>query len=86
MTNFDCAAMWFDDTKYLKEALSLTPVYLRATGNIFDYKDWYADMPVWAHCFVLGIRCVHYIAACIFLVLCFLEVLRIVEDLNVRYS
>eukprot|EP00878_Enallax_costatus_P025982 GHUV01027848.1.p1 GENE.GHUV01027848.1~~GHUV01027848.1.p1 ORF type:complete len:388 (+),score=81.82 GHUV01027848.1:52-1215(+) len=40
MTNFDCAAMWFDDTEYLKEALSLTPVYLRATGNIFDYKDW----------------------------------------------
>lgn len=36
----DCCACWFDDSTYLKEALSLTPTYLRGTGNMFDYKDW----------------------------------------------
>ena len=34
----DCCACWFDDSTYLKEALSLTPAYLRGTGNLFDYK------------------------------------------------
>lgn len=37
---FDCAAMWLEDTTYLKEALSLTPVFLRGAGNVLDYKDW----------------------------------------------
>jgi hypothetical protein len=36
----DCCACWFDDSTFLKEALSLTPTYLRGTGNMFDYKDW----------------------------------------------
>jgi hypothetical protein len=36
----DCCACWFDDSTYLKEALSLTPTYLRGTGNMLDYKDW----------------------------------------------
>ncbi|KAF6264901.1 aromatic-aminoacid decarboxylase [Scenedesmus sp. NREL 46B-D3] len=40
LVNFDCAAMWLADTTYLKEALSMTPVYLRFTGNVHDYKDW----------------------------------------------
>jgi len=40
MVTFDCAAMWFEDTTYLKEALSLTPVFLRGAGNVLDYKDW----------------------------------------------
>jgi hypothetical protein len=38
LVNFDCAAMWLADTTYLKEALSMTPVYLRFTGNVHDYK------------------------------------------------
>jgi hypothetical protein len=36
----DLCACWFDDSTFLKEALSLTPTYLRGTGNMFDYKDW----------------------------------------------
>lgn len=40
VTPMDCCACWFDDSTYLKEALSLTPTYLRGTGNMFDYKDW----------------------------------------------
>lgn len=36
----DCCACWFEDSTHLKEALSLTPTYLRGTGNMFDYKDW----------------------------------------------
>jgi hypothetical protein len=30
--------MWLADTTYLKEALSMTPIYLRFTGNVHDYK------------------------------------------------
>uniref|UniRef100_A0A383V780 Tyrosine decarboxylase n=1 Tax=Tetradesmus obliquus TaxID=3088 RepID=A0A383V780_TETOB len=40
LVNFDCAAMWLADTTWLKEALSMTPIYLRFTGNVHDYKDW----------------------------------------------
>eukprot|EP00877_Chromochloris_zofingiensis_P002321 jgi/Chrzof1/1208/Cz01g44220.t1 len=40
LTTWDCCAMWLTDTQYLKEALSLTPVFLRGRGNDFDYKDW----------------------------------------------
>ena len=29
LTNFDCCAMWVADTVPLKEALSLTPVFLQ---------------------------------------------------------
>ncbi|KAG2449038.1 hypothetical protein HYH02_005790 [Chlamydomonas schloesseri] len=41
LTNFDCCCMWVADSGPLKEALSLTPVFLRAAaGNSLDYKDW----------------------------------------------
>ncbi|GIM15937.1 hypothetical protein Vretimale_18591 [Volvox reticuliferus] len=40
LTTFDCCALWVADSGPLKEALSLTPVFLRATGNALDYKDW----------------------------------------------
>lgn len=30
--------MWLADTTWLKEALSMTPIYLRFTGNVHDYK------------------------------------------------
>lgn len=40
VTPMDCCACYFDDSTFLKEALSLTPTYLRGTGNMFDYKDW----------------------------------------------
>ncbi|KAG1660227.1 hypothetical protein FOA52_005097 [Chlamydomonas sp. UWO 241] len=40
LTNFDCCAMWVADTGPLKAALSLTPVFLRGTGNALDFKDW----------------------------------------------
>lgn len=33
-------ACWFDDSTYLKEALSLTPTYLRSRGNMPEFKDW----------------------------------------------
>lgn len=39
-TSFDCCAMWVADSAALKEALSLTPVYLRTRANGLDYKDW----------------------------------------------
>ena len=40
LTNFDCCAMWVRDSGWVREALSLTPEYLRAVGNELDYKDW----------------------------------------------
>uniref|UniRef100_A0A7S0RGG5 Aromatic-L-amino-acid decarboxylase n=1 Tax=Chlamydomonas leiostraca TaxID=1034604 RepID=A0A7S0RGG5_9CHLO len=40
LTNFDCCAMWAADAGPIKEAVSLTPVYLQNTGNALDYKDW----------------------------------------------
>ncbi|KXZ45278.1 hypothetical protein GPECTOR_56g374 [Gonium pectorale] len=40
LVNFDCCALWVADAGPLKEALSLTPVFLQATGNALDYKDW----------------------------------------------
>ena len=36
--NFDCSCLWVRDAEPLKEALSLTPYYLRAKGNALDYK------------------------------------------------
>ena len=36
--NFDCSCMWVRDAGPLKDALSLTPVYLRAKGNHLDFK------------------------------------------------
>ena len=36
--NFDCSALWVRDAEPLKAALSLTPEYLRAKGNMLDYK------------------------------------------------
>lgn len=30
--------MWVKDATWIKEALSLTPEYLRAAGNTYDYK------------------------------------------------
>jgi aromatic-L-amino-acid/L-tryptophan decarboxylase len=38
LTNFDCTAMWVRDAEPLKQALSLTPPFLRAKGNALDYK------------------------------------------------
>lgn len=41
LTNFDCCAMFVADAGPLREALSLTPVFLQAPqGNALDYKDW----------------------------------------------
>ena len=36
--NFDCSCLWVRDAEPLKEALSLTPHFLRAKGNALDYK------------------------------------------------
>ena len=36
--NFDCSCMWVRDAGPLKDALSLTPEYLRAKGNHLDFK------------------------------------------------
>ena len=34
-------ACWFDDSTHLKEALSLTPTYLRgSSSNMPEFKDW----------------------------------------------
>lgn len=38
LTNFDCSALWVADAEPLKEALSMTPAYLRAQGNALDFK------------------------------------------------
>lgn len=38
LTNFDCSCMWVQDADPLKAALSLTPAFLRAKGNAYDYK------------------------------------------------
>ncbi|KAJ3411939.1 hypothetical protein HDV05_001464 [Chytridiales sp. JEL 0842] len=44
LTNFDCSLMWVKQRKYLTNALSLTPVYLRNEKTdahlVTDYKDW----------------------------------------------
>ena len=40
LTTFDCCAFWTADAGALKDALSLTPVYLRSRANELDYKDW----------------------------------------------
>jgi hypothetical protein len=38
LTNFDCSCMWVQDADPLKAALSLTPSFLRAKGNAYDFK------------------------------------------------
>ena len=43
LVNFDCSCLWVRDAEPLKEALSLTPPFLRAKGNALDYK---ACMPI----------------------------------------
>jgi aromatic-L-amino-acid decarboxylase len=44
LTNFDCSALWIRDRKYLLDALSITPEYLRnkatESGLVIDYRDW----------------------------------------------
>mmetsp|Transcript_2039 Transcript_2039/g.13171 ORF Transcript_2039/g.13171 Transcript_2039/m.13171 type:complete len:510 (-) Transcript_2039:2125-3654(-) len=44
LTNFDCTAMWTQDSKSILDALSLMPEFLRNkasdSGNVRDYKDW----------------------------------------------
>lgn len=39
LTNFDCSTQWFRDDKWVRQALSLTPEYLRHHANDLDYKD-----------------------------------------------
>lgn len=38
LTNFDCSPLWVRRSEPLKQALSLTPAYLRAKGNLLDLK------------------------------------------------
>ncbi|KAJ3108583.1 hypothetical protein HDU97_000865 [Phlyctochytrium planicorne] len=44
LTNFDCSPMWVKKRKYLTNALSITPVFLRNpqtdSGLVTDYRDW----------------------------------------------
>lgn len=40
LTPMGACACWFDDSTYLKEALSLTPTYLRGRSNMPEFKDW----------------------------------------------
>ncbi|KAJ3255600.1 hypothetical protein HDU77_003563 [Chytriomyces hyalinus] len=44
LTNFDCSPLWVRNRKYLTNALSVTPVYLRNaasdSGVVMDYRDW----------------------------------------------
>lgn len=44
LTNFDCSAFWVKERKYLLDALSITPAYLRnkasESGLVTDYRDW----------------------------------------------
>ena len=39
MTVADCCTMWVADTAAVRDALTLTPAYLRGVGNEFDLKD-----------------------------------------------
>ncbi|KAJ3120035.1 hypothetical protein HK100_000056 [Physocladia obscura] len=44
LTNFDCSPMWVKNRKYLTNALSISPAFLRnaasSSGLITDYRDW----------------------------------------------
>lgn len=40
LVTFDCCAFWTSDQAAMKDALSLTPVYLRSRANGLDLKDW----------------------------------------------
>jgi aromatic-L-amino-acid/L-tryptophan decarboxylase len=39
LVTFDCCAMWARDLSAVRDALALTPVFLRARGNEIDFKD-----------------------------------------------
>jgi len=39
LTVADCCTMWVADTAAVRDALTLTPAYLRGVGNEFDLKD-----------------------------------------------
>ena len=43
-TTFDCCAMFVSERKWLIDALSITPEYLRSKeydrGLVSDYRDW----------------------------------------------
>ncbi|KAI8611581.1 pyridoxal phosphate-dependent transferase [Chytriomyces sp. MP71] len=44
LTNFDCSPLWVRQRRFLTNALSVTPVYLRnaasESGFVRDYRDW----------------------------------------------
>ena len=44
LTHFDCSALYVADRRWLVNALSITPEYLRNTatdtGQVIDYRDW----------------------------------------------
>ncbi|KAJ3114307.1 hypothetical protein HDU96_002272 [Phlyctochytrium bullatum] len=50
LTNFDCSPMWVKRRKYLVDALSVTPIYLRnpssQSGLVTDYRDW-QSLKIW---------------------------------------
>eukprot|EP01097_Dermamoeba_algensis_P011333 TRINITY_DN8769_c0_g1_i1.p1 TRINITY_DN8769_c0_g1~~TRINITY_DN8769_c0_g1_i1.p1 ORF type:complete len:502 (-),score=106.83 TRINITY_DN8769_c0_g1_i1:15-1487(-) len=44
LTGFDCSLLWVEDRKYLIDALSISPEYLKnkasESGAVIDYRDW----------------------------------------------
>jgi len=56
--NFDCSCLWVRDAEPLKEALSLTPPFLRAKGNALDYKACMPIAPI-VSCFFISSPCCH---------------------------
>jgi len=44
LTNFDCSCLWIKERKYLINALSITPDYLKnsasESGLVLDFRDW----------------------------------------------
>jgi len=57
LVNFDCSALWVRDAEPLKAALSLTPEYLRAKGNMLDYKVLHAAPEVTLHSSIRSFAC-----------------------------
>jgi glutamate/tyrosine decarboxylase-like PLP-dependent enzyme len=39
LVTFDCCALWCEDLSAVRDALALTPVFLKARGNEIDFKD-----------------------------------------------
>lgn len=58
------SALWVRDATWLKQALSLTPDYLKAQANTLDYKDWQVrgEQQMLPHVFV---HIVAYVYACL---------------------